>query len=215
MTEEELVALTPSVSAQDLDLAYENLIFPWPVEGLEGVPWFSPNKRGVLFFKDLHLSKSLKKEIKRNKFQVSFCQDFKVVITACAQVQRKGQEGTWITAQIIKAYTDLFNQGRAYSVEVWRKDKLVGGLYGVISRRYLSGESMFHTETSASKIALVKLVERLQTMGLSYIDTQMVSPLLDSLGAKELDRKSFRKLTEESIILDESFCRRLKDGESR
>lgn len=204
--EEGLVAVTQDLLVEDLVLAYKNLIFPWPIEGEDLVPWFSPSERGILRFKDLHLSKSLEKLMKRKKYRVSFCQNFPEVMRLCCESSRKGQGGTWINEKILKAYKELFDKKKAYSVEVWNLEGvLVGGLYGVISDRYISGESMFFLETGASKVALVSLVKRLEGLGVSFIDTQMVTPLLESFGAVEVSKNEFIKLTMESIVLDENF----------
>lgn len=208
--EDDLVAVTPDLLVEDLILAYENHIFPWPIADEDVVPWFSPSERGILSFKDLHVSKSLEKLLKKKTFHLSFNQSFEEVISHCEKVKRKEGEGTWINDKIKTAYIELFKRKKAYSVEVWRRvnsvdSKLVGGLYGVISKQYVSGESMFFLESGASKVALVGLVKRLEDMGLSFIDTQMVTPLLESFGGTEVSKNEFKKMVESSIILDEKF----------
>lgn len=208
--EDEIVAVTESATADDLILAYDNMIFPWPVDE-KVIPWFMPKKRGVLFFDDLHLSQSFKKFLKKHKYQISFCQDFEAVIKNCSQVKRKNQAGTWISAPIIKSYTELFNMEKAYSVEIWKGGELVGGLYGVIANKYVSGESMFHFETNTSKLALFSLIEKLKSFNLSYLDTQMVTPLLKNFGAKEITKKEFKELTDKSIINTDLY-KKLKQG---
>lgn len=212
MSPDEIIAVTDKIKADDIELAYKAHVFPWPFDGEDFIPWVRPKKRGLLFFKDFHVSKSLQKELKKKTFKVTFCQNFVEVIRQCSAVKRKNQKGTWITDKIIEAYIELFKRERAYSVEVWAEERLVGGLYGVISDRYLSGESMFFLESGASKLALVKLVEKLESLGLSYLDTQMVTPLLRSFGAVEIEEKSFLKLTEEGILIERDFWRRLKNG---
>ncbi len=211
LLEEGLVAVTPDLLVEDLILAYKNLMFPWPIDGEDLIPWFSPLQRGVLRFENVHVSKSLEKLMKKNKFRVSFCQNFSEVMSLCAETKRKEQSGTWINKKIFEAYSELFKQKKAYSVEVWSPEgALVGGLYGVISKKYVSGESMFFLETGASKVALVSLVKRLESLGLSFIDTQMVTPLLKSFGGAEVSKNEFIKMTMESMILDELFFENLK-----
>jgi len=205
MNEEDLIAVTDGISADDLVLAYKGLAFPWPIEGEPLTPWFSPNPRGILEFQNLHVSRSFEKFLKKTEFRLSFCKDFDAVIEHCETVKRKDQEGTWISEDIKRAYKKLFSLKKAYSVEVWSGVDMVGGLYGVISDQYVSGESMFHLESGASKFALVGLVKRLEKLGLSFLDTQMVTPLVKSFGGTELAKNEFRKKVEQSIILDRDF----------
>ncbi len=210
VAKDDLVAVTKNILVEDLILAYKNLIFPWPIDGQEAIPWFSPQSRGVLEFKNLHIPNSLKKLLRKKKFKVSFCQNFEDVIKLCGETPRKEQLGTWINEEIKKAYTKLFKMKKAYSVEVWKQTntfekKLVGGVYGVISDKYISGESMFFLESGASKVALISLVKRLEIMGVSFIDTQMLSPLLEDLGGAKISKNKFMKLTKKSIMLDKKF----------
>lgn len=208
--EDDLVAVTEELKVDDLIMAYESFIFPWPMEDQDVIPWFSPQMRGVLLFKDLHLSTSFRKLFKKSNFSVSFNQNFQDVIELCRQTPRKGQPGTWINDQIIETYIELFKRKKAYSVEVWSPEGLlVGGLYGVISKKYLSGESMFHLESGASKVALVALVQRLEDLGLSFIDTQMVTPLLQAFGGVELSKKRFIEEVSKGILLEEDFFTKL------
>lgn len=210
MNEDDLVAVTDGVSVEDLVLAYKGLAFPWPIEGEAFTPWFSPDPRGLLNFKELHISKSLKKFLKNTNYKVTFCKNFDAVIEACAQAKRKDQEGTWINPDIVEAYKKLFKLKKAYSVEIWSYEKeLIGGLYGVISDKYLSGESMFFLKSGASKLALVSLVKRLESLGLSFLDTQMVTPLLKSFGGEEVSKKEFRNIVERSTLLRDDFFDRL------
>ena len=195
MMEEDLFAVTKKLTVEDVIRAYDIGVFPWPDPSLKDlVPWFKPQERGVLFFDHLHLPESFQKQLKKNKFSVSFCQDFPRVIEQCSLIPRKGQSGTWIDTDIIEIYTELFNQKRAYSVEVWSDDELVGGLYGVITDRYVSGESMFFKETGASKYALYMLIKKLERLGLSYIDTQMVTPVVQAFGGVKISKEDFDKL---------------------
>jgi leucyl/phenylalanyl-tRNA--protein transferase len=195
LTDEDLFAVTSELTVEDLIMAYDVGVFPWPDPSLKDiVPWFKPTERGVIFFDRLHAPESFKKFLKKTKFTVTFCQDFSGVIESCANAKRKGQSSTWINKSVLEAYTELFRRKRAYSVEVWSQNELVGGLYGVISERYISGESMFFKETGASKFALYKLIKKLEKMGLSYIDTQMVTPVVQAFGGVKISKEDFEKL---------------------
>lgn len=186
-----LLALGGELDLEHLLEAYSNGIFPWPSGETYPIPWFSPDPRGVLFFKDFHRSKSFLKFIKKTKFTVSVNTAFEKVILNCAQVTRKSQPNSWINQKIINGYTELFKNGHAYSIEVWEGDELVGGLYGVKINNYISGESMFHLRPNASKLALNHLVEFFVTKGIEWVDTQMVTPILAQFGAKEISRDEF------------------------
>lgn len=201
---DDLFSVTNTITVEDLIKAYEIGVFPWPHEDVpEMIPWFSPRKRGVLFFDQFHVSKSNKKLIKKKNFKVTFCKAFDEVIKNCASVKRKDDSGTWINDCIIKSYVELFKQKKAYSVEVWSPyEKLIGGMYGVISKTYVSGESMFFFESGASKFALISLVEKLKSLGLSYLDTQMVSPLVQTFGGVEIAREDFVKMIISGRIID-------------
>jgi len=211
--DEDLFAVTDTLEVEDLIRAYDIGVFPWPVEDSSLVPWFKPEKRGVLFFDQLHVSKSFKKFLKSTKLRVSFCENFDEVIKNCSTVKRKEQSGTWINTKIIEAYNKLYVLDRAYSVEVWREEDLVGGLYGVLTDRCVSGESMFFKETGASKLALYTLIVRLKSLGLSFIDTQMVTPLVKSFGGENISKQDFEKLLLSVKIKEHSkLFRELKDG---
>jgi len=194
--EDDIFAVTNDLNVEDLIKAYDIGVFPWPDPSLEGlVPWFKPQERGVLFFDQFHISKSLKKFLNSTTLKVTFCQNFSKVINECANVKRNNQEGTWIDQKIIKAYEELFNLKKAYSVEVWNENKaLVGGMYGVLTDRCVSGESMFFKETGASKLALCSLVKKLRNLGLSYIDTQMVTPVVQAFGGVKISKEDFDNL---------------------
>lgn len=201
--EDGLLAIGGDLEIQSLINAYSVGIFPWPISNEYPLAWFSPDPRGVLFFKDLKISRSLKKILKKDYFRVQFNHQFKNVIEACAKAKnRKGQNSTWITKEIIKSYTKFHQQGHAYSIEVYNpSEELVGGIYGVILGHYVSGESMFYKESNASKIALVKLMEFLHQKGVQWIDTQMVTPIVRNLGGKEIARKEFIELLNKSLKL--------------
>jgi len=195
--EDGLLAIGGDLSIITLTEAYTRGIFPWPVSDEYPLTWFAPNPRGILEFKDFHISKSFQKFIQKTQFTIHFNKDFEKIIHQCSVVKRKHESGTWINQEIIDAYIQMHQQGLAYCVGTYNKDKLVGGLYGVCIGEIISGESMFHLEDNASKYALYALVEQLSTLGLKWIDTQMVTPLLKSFGGKNISRKVFMKKLEQ------------------
>jgi leucyl/phenylalanyl-tRNA---protein transferase len=177
--------------------AYRHGIFPWFSEG-DPILWWSPDPRMVLFPEELKVSRSLRKTLARGTFETRIDTAFRRVMQECAE-PRDGQAGTWIVPQMIEAYTALHEMGFAHSVESWREDRLVGGLYGMALGCVFFGESMFARETDASKVALVWLVERLRADGYRVIDCQQATGHLASLGAREIPRAAFAKLLQESI----------------
>lgn len=191
-TNEGLLAYGGDLSPGRLILAYSNGIFPWFEEG-ESILWWSPDPRFVLYPKELRVSKSLRKIIKNNKFKVTTNKSFKEVVAACAKAKRKGQNGTWITSEMIDAYCNLFDLGLAKSVEVWQQDKLVGGLYGIdLKNGVFCGESMFSNISNASKVGFVSFIEN---SNYKLIDCQLHTNHLENFGAKHIPRKEFIKLT--------------------
>ena len=185
-----LIAIGGDLSATRLLSAYKQGIFPWFNEG-EPIMWWNPNPRMVLFPAELKISNSLKKALKKNLFEVRFNTAFKEVMTACSQSPRDGQGGTWISPEMINAYTELHKLGHAICMESWLNNKLVGGCYGVIIGNMFYGESMFHTQSDASKVAFVHLVQHLQNQGVGMIDCQMKTPLLASFGGREIKLELF------------------------
>lgn len=190
-TEDGLVAIGGDLEVDTLITAYQSGIFPWPVSIDLPLAWFSPDPRGILELEELHLSKSFLKFLKKNPYQVSFNQAFDEVINQCARTQRKNQPSTWITPDIISGYEKLFKNELAYSVEVWRDKELVGGLYGVSMGNFISGESMFTKEDNASKYALYALLMRLKDKGIPFLDTQMVTSVVEGFGGKYISREEF------------------------
>jgi leucyl/phenylalanyl-tRNA---protein transferase len=193
-----LIAIGGDLSESRLLAAYTNGIFPWFSEG-QPTLWWSPDPRMVLFPEELKISRSLQKRLRRKDYEVRFNSAFLQVIQACAQVQRPEQDGTWITNNMIEAYTALHRSGHAWSAETWVDNALVGGLYGVAIGNMFYGESMFHRLTDASKIAFVHLVQHLQQHGFQLIDCQMKTQHLTSLGAREIPRHGFLQLLSELI----------------
>jgi len=190
-----LLAAGGDLSTERLLAAYRSGIFPWYGEG-EPILWWSPDPRMVLFPDELKISRSLAKTLRNKSYEVRFDTSFDAVVAACAG-ERPGQQGTWITAEMRRAYLRLFRLGHAHSVETWVDDNLAGGLYGVALSGVFFGESMFSTLRDTSKIALVALVHHCRAHGIGLIDCQMHTPHLASLGAREISRSNFsRRLAE-------------------
>jgi leucyl/phenylalanyl-tRNA--protein transferase len=185
-----LVAVGGDLRMERLILAYQNGIFPWYSEG-NPIMWFSPNPRLVLFPDELRVSKSLRRVLNSEYFEIRFDTAFDEVIMKCATVKRKDQDATWITNDMTDAYVQLHDQGFAHSVETFYEDELVGGLYGISLGGAFFGESMFHSMSNASKVSLYCLVEKLKSWGFDFIDSQIPTNHMKSLGAREVDRESF------------------------
>jgi leucyl/phenylalanyl-tRNA--protein transferase len=177
-----------ALTVENLRAAYRSGVFPWPGGSDEPIPWCSPDPRAVLIFSELSLGRTLKKCIKRGGYVCTIDRAFSEVIAACAEAPRPGQHGTWISPAVMDAYTQLHRAGMAHSVEVWRDDVLIGGLYGVDAGGVFCGESMFHREDNASKLAIVFLVRHLQARGLGWLDIQQLTPHMLRLGAREVPR---------------------------
>ena len=188
-----LLAVGGDLSPERLMLAYRNGIFPW-FEDDEPILWWSPPQRMVLYFDELKVSKSMRNILNRGIFKVTFNTAFREVITACRKVKRTGQEGTWITKEMIEAYCRLHEMGIARSFEVWQDDKLVGGLYGVDLGHVFCGESMFSRVPNASKVAFIALARQLQKENYRLMDCQVHNDHLESLGAREISRDDFIKI---------------------
>lgn len=185
-----LIAIGGDLSFTRLLAAYQQGIFPWFSDG-EPILWWSPDPRMVLYPSALKVSRSLAKTLKNTPFEIRFNSAFREVITACSDMQRGAQQGTWITGNIIEAYCALHHAGYAISAETWLDDRLVGGCYGVRIGKMFYGESMFHHVTDASKVAFVRLVQKLKDEGVGMIDCQMKTAHLASLGAHEISRDDF------------------------
>ncbi|MCC9072922.1 leucyl/phenylalanyl-tRNA--protein transferase [Flavobacterium sp. F-65] len=187
---EGVLAIGGDLSTKRLQLAYRSGIFPWFNEG-EPIIWWSPDPRMVLFLDELIVSKSMRNILNRNNFKVTFNQSFRDVISNCQKIKRDGQNGTWISNNMIDAYCKLHEMGFAKSIEVWQNDELVGGLYGVDLGHVFCGESMFSKVSNASKIAFIALVEYLKRGNYKLLDCQVYNEHLESLGCREIDRKEF------------------------
>ncbi len=201
-----LLAIGGDLGPQRLLAAYRGGIFPWFSPG-EPILWWSPDPRMVLLPERLKVSRSLHKALRRSEMKVCFDTAFREVMQACAEAPRDGQSGTWIVPEMIEAYCHLHQLGVAHSVETWRDGRLVGGLYGVAIGGMFYGESMFHHETGASKIAFVHLVRFLQEKGYGMIDCQMHTGHLASLGAEEIPRADFLRRLQALTALDDLWKR--------
>jgi leucyl/phenylalanyl-tRNA---protein transferase len=187
-----LLAIGGCLSKQRLLRAYRHGVFPW-FNPDDPILWWSPDPRLVLFPNKLLVSRSLAKTLRKGLFSVTFDHAFEAVIDACAE-PRKQSTGTWITAAMKQAYCGLHQSGIAHSIESWCDGQLVGGLYGVGMGQVFFGESMFHTQTDASKIAFVSLVNYLKAWGYQLVDCQVHTDHLVSLGAEEIPRDHFKQL---------------------
>ncbi len=187
---EGLLAIGGDLSEERLLLAYRMGIFPWYAED-DPIIWWSPDPRMILYPKELKVSRSLKRLIRKGRLQVTMDQAFEEVITACARVRTDAGERTWLVEEMIEAYCDLHRSGFAHSVETWEGDRLVGGLYGVSLGRSFFGESMFARVSNASKVAFVGLVRQLERWNFDMIDCQVKTDHLLRFGAREVARRIF------------------------
>ena len=202
--EDGLLAYGGDLSEERLLLAYRSGIFPWFEDELpwleESLPlWWHPDPRFVLYPKDLKISKSMRKILEKGQFEFRVNSDFEQVIRACQKIERKDQDGTWITNSMIEAYSRLYLSGTAFSAEAWLDGKLVGGLYGVLLGKVFFGESMFSHASNASKFAFIHWVKLLESKGIELIDCQMHTKHLESLGATFVSRQKFMDLLNQFI----------------
>ncbi len=197
---EGLVGIGGNLSPGMLLSAYEQGVFPWFNPG-DPILWHSPDPRFVLFPESLHVSSSMRKVLRSQRFHVSFDTDFSSVIRSCSTVDRPGQGGTWITDSMIAAYGELHRLGWAHSAEAYLDGSLVGGCYGIRLGDVFFGESMFHRVPNASKAAFLTLAERLFTEGVRFIDCQVRTDHLASLGASDIPRDEFLALLESALLV--------------
>ncbi|MCF6227402.1 MAG: leucyl/phenylalanyl-tRNA--protein transferase [Planctomycetes bacterium] len=196
--EDGIIAIGGDFSPERLLNAYASGIFPWPHEGYP-LLWFSPDPRMVLIPSELEIARSLRQRIKKQPFEVRFDTAFRKVMEACRDVPRAGQDGTWITDEMLDGYGQLHKLGFAHSAEAWEGDKLVGGCYGVSIGGVFFGESMFAHKSDASKIAFVTLVQKLKEWGVSLVDAQVHTDHLARFGAKEIPRREFLTKLEQAL----------------
>ena len=190
--EDGLLAMGGDVSVERLLLAYKNGIFPWYDDGIP--LWWSPDPRFVLFADQLKISKSMLQVFRKGHFQFATNTHFPQVISCCKSLQRKGQDGTWITDELEASFIQLHHMGMAHSAETWMNGELVGGLYGIRMGSFFFGESMFSKVGNASKFAFISYVQQLQKEGVILIDCQVYTHHLESLGAEMIERKQFTEL---------------------
>jgi leucyl/phenylalanyl-tRNA--protein transferase len=185
--------------------AYTSGWFPMAVDDGE-IRWYSPDPRGIIPLESFRVPTRLGRVIRAGTFQIELNRAFDAVIRACAETDRRdGDPGTWIDREIIDSYVELHRLGFAHSVEAWQDGRLVGGLYGVALGGAFFGESMFHSKTGASKVALAALVEHLRARGFLLLDIQWVTPHLEQFGAVEIPRPTYLEMLEEAIGLEVGF----------
>ena len=194
-----LLACGGDLSPQRLLTAYAQGIFPWPYRPDWPMLWFSPDPRIVVVPEALHVSRSLRKTLRKRPFDIRFDTAFTQVVRACAIVDRSGQDGTWITAEMLQAYGTLHDLGFAHSAEAWFDGELVGGLYGVSLGAAFFGESMFTHRSNASKVAFVHLVRHLQAWGFHFIDCQVHTDHMQRFGAIAWSRRQFLAALEHAL----------------
>lgn len=192
-----LLAIGGDLSTERLINAYQRGIFPWFSSG-QPILWWSPAPRMVLFADEFHVSRSLNKTLRKQRFDISLNLAFERTIRACAE-PRNQDAGTWLVPEMIESYAELHDAGIAHSIEVWHHDELVGGLYGIALGRVFFGESMFSRRNDASKIALVLLVELARRRPFDLIDCQVYTEHLASLGAREIGRDRFEEILAASV----------------
>ena len=194
--EDGLVAVGGDLSIDRLLLAYSNGFFPWfSFRDQEEPLWFCPLQRFVIFPSEIHVSHSMKQLLKKNPYRITINKDFEGVMRGCATAQNRNElEGAWLGPNIIKAYTELYRQGFAASVEVWEGSQLVGGLYGVTLGRCFFGESMFSLVPCASKLALIYLARMLESHGGLLIDCQFETPHLCTMGGRHIPYEEYMKI---------------------
>ncbi len=196
-----IVEITPEVLLK----AYACGIFPMAESAEDpGLYWIEPERRGIIPLDDFHVPTRLARTVRSDRFEIRIDSDFEGVIAGCA-LSQPGREKTWINPRIRTLYGQLFARGRCHTVEAWLEGRMVGGLYGVKLGGAFFGESMFHTERDASKVALVHLVARLKAGGFQLLDTQFVTSHLQGFGATEVTRRQYHRLLEQALAVEADF----------
>ena len=186
----EVVSFGDPLTVENVREAYLKGIFPWHMDDIP-LPWYCPEHRAILEFKDLHIARSLERERRRSNFTFTIDKAFRRVTEECSRTARPGQKGTWITNEFLAVYNQLHEKGMAHSVEAWDANNLVGGIYGVNAGGVFCGESMFYNQPNASKLALLFLIDHLEARGSAWLDAQVMTPHMRALGAKEIGRAVF------------------------
>lgn len=194
-----LLAIGGDFEPESILLAYRSGVFPWPIDGAT-LAWFAPAERAVIVLDEFHLPKRLIRSLKATNFTHKRDHDFLGVIERCAEVKNRGeQDGTWITPEIIAAYTALFELGYCHSFETYLDGELVGGLYGIQIGKFFAAESSFFRVSDASKFAMTCLVDYLRAQGISWFDCQVLTPFSESFGAREVPRDEYMSMLAEAV----------------
>ena len=193
-----LLAVGGDLSRERLVNAYAHGIFPWYSSNTP-ILWWSPDPRPLLNPAEVHVSRSLRRVLNKNPFDIRLDTDFEQVLAGCAKTPRPQGDGTWLTSEMIEAYMELHESGLAHSVEAWQDGRMVGGLYGVSLGKAFFGESMFYNEPCASKVAFVTLCRQLADWDFHFIDCQQTTPHMTALGAMEFCRKDFLMMLQKAI----------------
>ena len=191
----------PSLDPALVVRAYRQGVFPMAMED-GSIGWFSPDPRGIIPLDRFHVPERLARVVRQRRFEIAVDRGFEAVMRACAE---RPDDGTWISDDIIQCYTTMHRLGLAHSVEAWRDGRLAGGLYGVHLGGAFFGESMFHRETDASKVALAALVDRLRRQDFRLLDVQWLTPHLEQFGAVEIPRREYQRRLKEALLLDRAF----------
>lgn len=203
--EEGILCVGGSLKTELLLDAYCHGIFPWPIDDLSPLFWWSPDPRAVIEFEGFHVPRRLERTMRSGRFEISFDRDFSGVIRSCAR-EHSRTGGTWITRNMISAYERMHEVGHCHSVEVWQEELLVGGTYGIGIGAFFAAESMFHTVTDASKVALVSLVKHLQCRGYTLLDIQQITPHTARFGAAEIPREEYLQRLAKAVEIPVTFC---------
>lgn len=198
---EGLVAVGGDLSVSRLLLAYRSGVFPWTVAP---VTWWSPDPRAIFELDGFHVSRSLARAIRKPLFEVTIDRAFDDVMRGCAQ-PAPGRRDTWITTEFLEAYGRLHEQGHAHSIECWKGEQLAGGIYGVAIGGFFAGESMFHRESNASKVALFHLVTHLKGRGFALFDIQMLTPITQRLGGVTVSREAYLRRLRAALESEATF----------
>ena len=194
-----LIAIGGAPYAELLVDAYSHGIFPWPHPEIDELPWFAPPERGVLFFNDIKGINRIKRYISSSKFIFRCDTNFKRVMEECSSPINRSIKSSWINQDMINGYCELHELGIAHSIEVYRDEDLVGGIYGVSLGKMFSAESMFYRYPNASKAALLKLVEIMSNQGATWLDCQQLTNHLQNLGGVEIAREDFMSLLKAAL----------------